>query len=260
MRFGSEQSIMESNTLRAGFLRLYGTLSIGDRIRSSYVLRSLAGFFQQGPGATMLDAGCGGGSYSVCLAQRYPLLRIDAFDVDRAKIERVRQIVCVLGLDNVRQDTLSILDLSGTEVYDLVLCIDVLEHINEDIEAVRRLAAAMKGGALLVIHVPQRYQKHYIGRQPEWSVHGHVREGYTPEEISSLLDQCGLRAVFRDQSFGLCGTLASDLEALSYGVRPLWLLLMPLIRTLAWLDTCRNHPRGNGVLIVARKADEHVTP
>jgi SAM-dependent methyltransferase len=254
MPFGSERHLVETNPLRALFFRWYGAVSVGDKIRAGCVFRVLRPLLNaKTDRLTVLDAGCGEGFYSMRLAQEYPHLSITAIDVKEEKIRRVKRAISGLGVANIQTVVQSLLGLTDHDRYDLALCVDVLEHIEQDEQAATRLAAALKPGGTLVIHVPQCGQWHYIGPQPDWHVYGHVREGYSLDEISSLLRRAGLELVYHRHSFGFWGALSSDLDERFYRFKPLWLLLLPVILALAWIDVQANHRWGNGLLIVARK-------
>jgi hypothetical protein len=72
-------------------------------------------------------------------------------------------------------------------------------------------------------------------------------------ELDSLLRGAGLDLVYHRHSFGLWGALSSDFNERFYRFKPLWLLLLPVILALAWMDARANHRWGNGLLMIARK-------
>jgi len=254
MPFGSERCLVENNPLLALFYRWYGAVSVGDKIRAGYVFRALRPWLDaRTDPMTVLDAGCGEGFYSMRLAREYPHLSITAIDVEEEKIRRAKRAISALGLENIRPVVGSLLGLTEYDRYDLALCVDVLEHIEQDEEAARRLAVALKPGGALVVHVPQRGQRHYFGPQPDWHVYGHVREGYSLPELNALLQRAGLEPVQHRHSFGSWGALSSDLDERFYGFKPLWLLLLPIVLALAWMDAQAKNRWGNGLLMIARK-------
>lgn len=261
MPFGSERHLAETNPLRALFYRWYGAVSVGDKIRAGYVFRALRPLLNaKTDRLRVLDAGCGQGFYAMRLAQEVPHLSITAIDVEKEKIRRVDQAISRLGLENIQPVVRNLLGLTEHDRYDLALCVDVLEHIEQDEQAATRLAAALRPGGTLVIHVPQCGQRHYIGPHPDWHVYGHVREGYSLNELNSLLRQAGLELVYHRHSFGFWGALSSDLDERFYRFKPLWLLLLPVILVLAWIDAQVNHRWGNGLLMIARKPMAGATP
>jgi SAM-dependent methyltransferase len=70
---------------------------------------------------------------------------------------------------------------------DAGLCLEVLEHIEDDERAVREIARVLKPGAVLIAAVPYTYYwPQYLGLM------GHFRH-YTRESFSALMDANGLR-------------------------------------------------------------------
>jgi len=72
---------------------------------------------------------------------------------------------------------------------DLCLCLEVLEHIEDDARAVREIARVLKPGGLLVAAVP------YTFYWPDYMrLMGHFRH-YTRQSFSALMDNNGLKTV-----------------------------------------------------------------
>jgi SAM-dependent methyltransferase len=83
--------------------------------------------------------------------------------------------------------------------FDLVLCQNVLEHIDDDAAAVKEMAAALRPGGTLALLVPAHPRLY--GRLD--LAYGHRRR-YTPERIESLFAGAGLLPM-RIDSFNLLG-------------------------------------------------------
>lgn len=112
--------------------------------------------------------------------------------------ESVRQIAEVTG------DRVSHLESAGaampfpSEAYDVVLTIDVHEHINQPAQINRELARIAKPGGRVVISTPNGDPqmlavriKHMIGMTPD--VYGHRVIGFRIEELEQQLRQAGLQ-------------------------------------------------------------------
>jgi SAM-dependent methyltransferase len=251
MPFGSDRALISANTALALYYRLYGTARVGDKIRAWHLLPHIYSCLR--PGDSVLDAGCGMGFYSLHLARRFPQAAVQAIDVDPACLDALSRMTTRNRLNNlqIKQGSLEHLDLGRS--FDCVLLIDVLEHIEQDIEAVERIAAHLQPGGRLIVHVPQREQLHYLPQEDDLHAWDHVREGYSPRQLTTLLTQAGFEMQVQHNTFGSLGTLAADLDEATQRIKPLWLLLMPLILVLARLDTVSSNPWGNGFLVVARK-------
>ena len=66
----------------------------------------------------------------------------------------------------------------ASQTVDLVLCTEVLEHIEEHEPALDEIARVMAPGGRLVITVPT---------PPAIPDPAHVREGYRPDELAAML-------------------------------------------------------------------------
>lgn len=74
----------------------------------------------------------------------------------------------------------------GNEEFDLVLCIEVLEHIEKDFEGCREIARVLKPGGRLILSLPYRhwFPSYFRGM-------GHLRH-YTRSDVKKLLLDAGL--------------------------------------------------------------------
>ena len=136
--------------------------------------------------STVLNAGAGEGSFSrlllaiprvSCLVELEPEYKLRT----PAAIDS-RQRFVAASLTNI-----PLVDASC----DLILCSEVLEHIEEDGAALDELSRVLAPGGWLLISVPI---------PPAVFDPAHVREGYTAEELSTMLDRRGLEVI----ETGLC--------------------------------------------------------
>jgi len=130
-------------------------------------------------GSRLLDFGCGAGGLTAELARFYAVV---GFDSAKPAIEVARR----RGLD-ARLMTDSDPLPRG---FDAACALDVIEHLEDDVAAVRRLGAAVKEGGLVFLTVPA-YPALW-GRMDE--VAGHVRR-YTMRELERVVSAAGLRPV-----------------------------------------------------------------
>jgi SAM-dependent methyltransferase len=99
------------------------------------------------PPATILEAGCGWGVNLQALERAG--YRVTGLDISRRILERIdrpdRQLI---EADLTREFP------SPLEFYDGLLALDVIEHLDDDQAAVKRLAKLVRPGGLVVISVP----------------------------------------------------------------------------------------------------------
>jgi SAM-dependent methyltransferase len=256
--FGSERALIAPSRGHALYYRLYGAARVGDKARAWYVLPYVYGYLRRA--ARLLDAGCGMGFYSLHLACRFPQAEIQALDCDEQHLASLSRMAAKLGLKNLHPWQGDLLSFEPGPQFDCALCVDVLEHIDRDQDAIRRLAGSLKPGGVLIAHVPQTRQRHYLPQRGDFHTWDHIREGYSPADLEDLVQQSGLQLVASRNTFGLLGTLAADLDEYWQHAKPVWLALLPLILLLARLDPALPHRRGNGLLVVARKPAAEGTP
>ncbi|MFW6108578.1 MAG: class I SAM-dependent methyltransferase [bacterium] len=201
------------------------------------------------PGSRVLDAGCGDGTMAFRLARRGCRVVGVTYDAEAVATLRQRRDREGFGPDQL---DVQVHDLrEGTPPggpYDAALCFDVLEHLLDDRGALGHVAEAVRDGGRVLITVPDR------SAPPLWGDTvsavedgGHVRAGYTREELEALVRGAGLRPV-RWRGFG--GFVAQTATNVSRRLerragRPwLWLRFLSLaaLRPLCRLDPLVPHP------------------
>ena len=123
--------------------------------------------------AKVFDFGCGSG-YLVGELQR---MGYDASgsDTSREAIEFGRQ----RGIKNIEEVKPAEMPQNGN--FDVVLALDVIEHIKDDREAIRGLERALKPGGMLIITVP--------AYQWMWGVQDEVAHHFRRYNMGSLLER-----------------------------------------------------------------------
>jgi ubiquinone/menaquinone biosynthesis C-methylase UbiE len=133
-------------------------------------------------GARILDAGCGSGRNMVELARHGSVTGIDLSDTS----------VC-LARDRAAGEVVegSVLDLPFEEDrFDLVVSLDVIEHLEDDLGALRELRRVAAPGGSLLVTVP--------AYQWLWSGHdeiNHHHRRYTRCSLQRVAEQAGSEQV-----------------------------------------------------------------
>jgi ubiquinone/menaquinone biosynthesis C-methylase UbiE len=128
---------------------------------------------------TVLDVGCGQGSFLEELQLEFPCIRPYGIDMSSSAVELARKRVpsgrfCVLDISEKFLD----------EKWDLVLCSEVLEHIPDDLTVLQNLRKMT--GKYLLISTPQ-------GRMREFEKQvGHVRN-YASGELVRKIESSGFK-------------------------------------------------------------------
>ncbi len=242
-------------------------------LRSWYVRRALRRIFAGWPTeqrVRVLDAGTGFGQYAYYIARRYPQAEVVGVDLKTDYLEQARRFVARTPVaDRVRfvQDDLTSLQTEGP--FDLILSVDVLEHIEDDLAVLRNFARVLRRGGYVIIHTPSDQGGSDVRTSGQQSfIEEHVREGYSREQLLARLQAAGLKPVESHYSYGPFGSLAWRLlikypilglsrSPLAYLLLPLYyLVVLPVGLVLHALDLVWKNRTGTGLLVIARKPDD----
>lgn len=139
---------------------------VGDRVRFNYILKYLPKITK----GKLLDCGAGQGEYKeLAELKGYKYTGIDT--EPRADFV-TKADVCELPFNN--------------NEFDVVISVDLLEHVKDHHKAVKEMSRVLKPDGLIIIHFPNKHQKHILIEQPEEHP-DHIREGYDPVEINTLM-------------------------------------------------------------------------
>jgi len=126
-------------------------------------------------GNNILDAGCGTGHLTLELLQEG--FTVTATDYSQELVDFTRKLLdqtdyCA----NVYQLDLRETKTLTEENYDTIVCLDVLEHIDNDMIALQNLKNALKPGGVLIISVPAlswlySYRDEEIGHYRRYNKH-----------------------------------------------------------------------------------------
>ncbi len=163
-------------------------------------------------GDKILDLGCGFGRHAFEAARRGA--NVVALDAGRDEVEGVAATFAAmveageLSLENlhvaaVQGDALAIPFPDGT--FDRVICSEVLEHIPDDIGAMRELARVLRPGGTMAITVP-RFGPELINWALSDAYHnvpgGHIRI-FRKSQIKKRLTSVGMKVTSHHYAHGL---------------------------------------------------------
>jgi ubiquinone/menaquinone biosynthesis C-methylase UbiE len=244
-----------SSALERAYIRVVGVPEIGFRLRGMYFKRALKLLPRDLRRA--LDAGSGIGAYSLLLARRYPSAAVVGCDIDQSKTAFCNHLREELRVDNVSFVSSDVTELDHRwDPFDMVVCIDVLEHVPAYQSALKRFRDVLRPGGYLYVHVPQTHQRRIFRRFDNWHHDDHVREGFSPSELTKELEVLGFRIVLTRETFGFLGKLAWELNHMTLQFHlALAGALFPLLRLIAQFDGPGFGQRGLGISILAQKPE-----
>jgi cyclopropane fatty-acyl-phospholipid synthase-like methyltransferase len=216
--------------------------------------------------AQVFDAGSGFGQYSYYLAKNNPDYSIYSVDVKQEQMDDCNEFFKRAGISNCRFEVQDLVTYSKANSYDLILSVDVMEHILEDVQVFKNFVTSLKPGGLLLISTPSDQGGSDVHGDDESSfIEEHVRDGYNIKEIEEKLLLAGFKKVDVRYSYGSPGKISWRLSMkypiLMLGVSKLFFILIPFYYIVTYpisyilntLDVNGNHPTGTGLIVKAWK-------
>jgi len=217
--------------------------------------------------ANILDAGCGPGQYTWRMCRMNRKWKVTGVDIDAEQIGECNDFFKKAGLGNrasFRTTALEAFSIPAT--FDLILSVDVMEHIRDDEKVFLNFHESLKAGGYLIISTPSDQGGSGTHSDNDKSfIDEHVRNGYSKDEITGKLAGAGFSDIKVKYTYGAPGNISWHLT-MKYPVRMLnisyiffiilpfyYLVILPVSFILNIFDLRINHKRGTGLLITARK-------
>ncbi len=239
-------------------------------LRSWYVRRevhALLGDAPAGRPADVLDAGTGFGQYAAYIARRFPRARVLAVDIKADYLADLRRFVERTDL----RDRIAFreYDLTGSpldQAFDLIVSVDVMEHIEDDRIVFRNFTQMLKDGGHVIVNTPSdRAGSDTKTHGEKGFVDEHVRPGYGLAELEEKMEEAGLETVRARYTYGRYGSKAwrvlvkwpmqmLAVTRLAFAALPVYYLAaLPVGLVLNAMDVRTRNETGTGLILVARK-------
>jgi SAM-dependent methyltransferase len=142
--------------------------------------------------------------------------------------------------------------------FDLVVTVDNLEHIEDDVDTLKRYYKALVKGGQIFIHVPG-YERRWLffGWAVNFDVEGHYRPGYKKEELQQKLETAGFKVNEIYYTYGWIETITNNISYWITGAQMknklLYALVFPFLNLFSWFGRNSRPEKGAGVLAKAVK-------
>lgn len=220
---------------------------------------------QQGPW-NLLDAGCGFGQYDRFILSHFKNVKVDSVDVKKDYLnDNAHYFEKDVNQDRIRFYYADLLQFETDKTFDMAICIDVLEHIEEDVLAMKNISKHLKEGGYFLMHSPSHYSEE-DGDEDDSFVGEHARPGYSKDEISEKLRKAGLEPENIHYTYGFWGHKAWVLSIKwpimwfnkigLFATLPLLVyypVVMPFCLIMNFTDLYTRNKKGNGIYALARK-------
>lgn len=237
------------------YIRIFGIPEIGFQLRSLHFRHIMGRYLADHKSRRILDAGSGIGAYAFLLTKWFPQAEVIGYEIDDAKLRVCADIAATSSMrqvDFARQDLTE--RMATSDRFDLVISIDVLEHIDDYEAVLDNFASMLSLGGHLFLHTPQPDQRRIFKRLSTWSHQDHVREGFLPSELRPQLLARGFSVVECRETFGLFGKVAWELNHLVLAKSlALGAITFPLLYLLGTFDLLTSNHHGLGMALLVTK-------
>ena len=215
----------------------------------------------------ILDAGSGFGQYTYRMNRMFPDAEILAVDVKEEQIEDCNRFFKSIGKgEKIRFEIADLTTFSKPDSYQLILSVDVMEHIEDDVQVFRNFHKSLTSNGILLISTPSDqggsdvHDDHAHGFIEE-----HVRDGYNINEIEEKLKTAGFSKVEARYAYGPKGQVSwrfsMKYPILLLGISKVFLVLLPFYylfvfpfaAILNYLDVKEKYHSGTGLIVKAYK-------
>ncbi len=215
----------------------------------------------------ILDAGSGFGQYSFFMSGMNRNWLIKAVDVKTEQIDDCNAFFTARGRKNVLFEPADLTIFKDPDKYDLILSVDVMEHILEDELVFRNFYDSLTQDGMVLISTPSDQGGSDVHDHDEEHsfIDEHVRDGYNITDIQEKLKRSGFTRTSARYSYGKPGQIGWRLSMkypiLMLNTSRLFFIILPFYYLLTfwialvfnYLDVRLQHRSGTGLIVKAWK-------
>lgn len=230
-------------------------------------LRKWASSKTPGSRVNILDAGSGFGQYTWFMSGLKLSSSIKAVDVKDEQIADCNGFFAKTSRKGVLFEKADLTVFREPDRFDLILSVDVMEHIAEDEKVFANFYDSLTQEGLLIVSTPSDQggsdvHEHDHG---ESFIDEHVRDGYNIDDIQAKLKKAGFSHTEARYTYGTSGQIGWRLSMkypiLMLNSSKLFFIILPFYYVLTFpfallfncIDLYSSHPKGTGLLVRAWK-------
>src|SRR5699024_2653756 len=216
----------------------------------------------------MLDAGCGFGQYDRFILSHFKNVNVTSVDVKATYLADCRHYFNE-EIENGRIwfEKANLLEFNKQDKFNFAICIDVLEHIEDDEQVIRNLYQALKPGGYFLMHSPSLFSEEDAGDEDSF-VGEHARTGYSKKGVQKKIESAGLIPHEIAYTYGRKGHFAwkllikypmlwmNKIKLLALPLMLIWYIFtLPAALILMKLDMSIKNENGTDIDAIARKPE-----
>jgi SAM-dependent methyltransferase len=251
-----------SPSLRILFYNLLNLLLL----RAWHIKKELKKYKKENTGSIrVLDAGIGFGQYTYYMMKLSKSWIITGVDVKTEQIRDCNDFIKKINREHqVNFKVADLTTINEQNTYNLILCVDVMEHIENDVQVFRNFVKSLKPGGVVLISTPSDQGGSDVhDNDTESFIEEHVRDGYNVVEIEEKLRSAGFMKIKSKYSYGKPGKISWRISMkypiimlsrskLFYIILPFYYILtFPFTLLLNFLDVNIKHKSGTGLIVKA---------
>jgi len=203
------------------------------------------------------------------MAKKLSPCKIYSVDVKVDWIKESEEFFNARNIQNVSFNVEDLTKIDHQEKFDVIVCVDVMEHIEEDEIVFRNYFTALKTNGYLLINSPSIYGGSDVHEDDEESfISEHARDGYSKEDLESKLHPLGFETYQSKYTYGFWGDkawrlgikypmLLLNISKLSIIILPVYYLLtLPFTLLMMFADYSSNNKIGSGINYIAKKIQQ----
>ena len=150
-------------------------------LRQWYVKREIKKYYLARNPLRFYDAGAGFGQYSYFILHKFKKVKVRAVDLKTDYMNSFARYAKLVGWQNFTAQQADLAEYTPKESFDLIIAIDILEHIKDDQQVLQNFRKVLDKGGKLIISSPSNFD------ESAKFTDEHVRHGYSKEDICSKL-------------------------------------------------------------------------
>lgn len=229
-------------------------------LRSWHVHRELKKWKKTAPvQAHILEAGSGFGQNIHFMTRIGKKWNIVGLDINGEQVSDCNRFFREEEKINVIFRSGDVESLQEKDAFDLILTVDLMEHIEEDQNTFNNFYSALKSGGTLLFTTPIDKTVTYYEPNKRY------RNGYEFHELKEKLKTAGFHHVKMHYSYSFTGRISQHLclkwplyltkfsSFFVFLLIPYFILILPFVLVLNYIDTYKPHRSGHGMIVKAMK-------